>query len=111
MTKSLSRPLFEKFEKSWTHIIKGSLAYHFLFLCTVLRAGQLWNCVSPISVKDRVLSLKLSISKILSSYRTKCIQFANQASDSDLEEGVDEKQRHEPEDGVFFTLQRYCILL
>ena len=30
-------------------------------------------------------------------------------SDSDLEEGVDEKQHYETEDGVLFTLQRYCL--
>jgi hypothetical protein len=30
----------------------------------------------------------------------------NPASDSDLEEGVNEKQHHESEDGVLFTLQR-----
>jgi len=30
----------------------------------------------------------------------------NPASDSDLEEGVKEKQHHESEDGILFTLQR-----
>jgi len=30
----------------------------------------------------------------------------NPASNSDLEEGVNEKQHHESEDGVLFTLQR-----
>jgi len=30
----------------------------------------------------------------------------NPASDSDLEESVKEKQHHESEDGVLFTLQR-----
>ena len=34
----------------------------------------------------------------------------NPTSDSDLEEGVNEKQHHESEDGVLFTLQRLCIL-
>ena len=34
------------------------------------------------------------------------VQFVNPGSHSDLEEGVDEKQHHESEDGVIFTLHR-----
>jgi len=40
------------------------------------------------------------------SEKTKFIQFVNPASYSDLEEVVNEKQHHESEDGVLFTLQR-----
>jgi hypothetical protein len=42
-TRSLARPLFEKFKKRLG-----------LILCTVLWGGQLQNCVSTISVQDFV---------------------------------------------------------
>jgi hypothetical protein len=38
--------------------------------------------------------------------KTKFIQLFNPDPDSDLEEGVNEKQHQESEDGVLFTLQR-----
>jgi hypothetical protein len=51
----------------------------------------------------RDLAFKIITSNL---WRTKYIQFVNPPSDSDLEEGVDEKQHHEPEDGILYILQR-----
>jgi hypothetical protein len=49
----------------------------------------------------------LLIQKATSGFwKTNCIQFVNWPSDSDLEEGVNEKQHHESEDGVLFKLHR-----
>jgi len=100
-------------DSDWYHQRKCDLSpiisLFFLTCCTILRGGQLRNWVSRFWYK--ILSghgcLKHFPFKIATSdfWKTKFIQSVNPASDPDLEEGVNEKQHHESQDGVLFTLQ------
>ena len=87
-TKSLARPLFQKFKKRLGLISSKEtwpiISFSCLTWCTKPRGGQLRNCVSRFWGKKQRRNSENQIYLIF-----------NPASDSDLEEGVNEKQHHE----------------
>jgi hypothetical protein len=112
-TKSLARPLFVEFKKTLGLISSKEMCPVISLYCltrhTKSRGGQLRNRFQnfetrfcpQVDVPD-ISHLKLQ----RRNSENQVYSILNPASDSDLEEGINEKPRHESEDGVLFTLQR-----
>jgi len=81
--------------------------------CAIVRGIQLRNCVLRFwnKISSAHGSSNVSIwNRNLGFLRDQICSIFHPASDSDLEEGVNENQHHETEPGALFTLQRsvYC---
>ena len=96
--------------KTWIDIIKGNVTYHFLFLLDIYHfLFLLDNCETVFQDFGTRFCPQIDISHLKTQRRNsenQIYSIFNPASDSDLEEGVNEKQHHESEDGELFTLQR-----